>query len=399
MKILAIDDSPTLRKFITKHLAAYSSHYQVLTAATAQEGVDLAQKEKPDLILLDFILPDFNGDEVCQRLLGNEDTESIPVILMSSSAPDIEKTEGKFKNIVRSMIKPFSPQLLCAGVSFVLKKDDKEESGAAPAEAKASPAVAPAPATQKTADENKGEIVLFRGRSDYFDLFDALSGIEAEKATGILKLKLESGEIECYIKNGRPYLVTTRNVDTYIAGGKLDIPEESRDYFDSLKKNQEDSGDPVFLQMGRDQSIPVEQASALVAQYGKFVFTAAWTEPAFRFDFIKEETFPDFVPTDPVCATMGEWATETLRSVNAHHPAVNSAWKPEDILSFTATGYRNIQSLSLSEEEVAFASQLGEGGATLGTIAENLNLEWHEVSRILFLFIRTRVMDVWPGAS
>ncbi len=68
LTLLAIDDSPTLRKFIAKHLSERFSGARVLVAANGAEGVEKAVLEKPDLVLLDFMLPDFNGDEVCRRL-------------------------------------------------------------------------------------------------------------------------------------------------------------------------------------------------------------------------------------------------------------------------------------------------------------------------------------------
>jgi len=412
MKILAIDDSPTLRKFISKHLSTYSTHYQVLTAATASQGLEIARKELPDLILLDFILPDFNGDEVCRKLLDEEATAGIPVILMSSSAPDIERTEGEFKNIVRSMIKPFSPQLLCAGVSFVLKKDSADTPPPPPKAAEltdtrpVNPSTPPPPPDPLSDDHPTSRIapsspqtddLLFAGRSDYFDLYDALRGIALEEATGTFLLDLATGQREVYVRNGLPHLVTTRSLEAYTASGQLDIPEESRSYFEDLSRTQQETGHPVFLQMGQDQAIPKEQARALTTQYGNFCFSEAWIHPPFFFCFYKNDSFPGFIPEEQAATSMDEWITETLRSVNAHSKAVKSISTPRDILSFTASGYEKIQKLSLSEIEVAFATEVGQGGVTIGEVASNLDLEWHEVSRILFLFVKTRTMDVWPA--
>jgi DNA-binding response OmpR family regulator len=403
MKILAIDDSPTLRKFITKHLTAYSENYEVITAATGQEGVTLATKELPDLILLDFILPDFNGDEVCRKLLDNSKTSSIPVILMSSSAPDIEKNEDEFENIVRSMVKPFSPQLLCAGVSFVLKKSPAADSAptAKPATSPSESATpTPAPTPSKSTESDSADILL-SGKTSYFPMFDVLRGIEAEAATGVLHFELsnESGRHQAYFRNGKPVLVSTQNSDLYMSGRKLDIPDESKEYFETVKKKQDETGKPVFLQMVSDQYLPADQGNSFTQQYGHYLFSGTWTDPSCRFEFInlKSDDFPDYVPESPIEETMLNWITLTLRSVDAYSASVKAVATPEDIMSFSAEGYQRIQILSLSEEEVNFASQLGEGGATVGQSADALNLQWHEVSRILFLFTKTRVIDVWPS--
>ncbi|MGF1678463.1 MAG: PleD family two-component system response regulator [Candidatus Methylacidiphilales bacterium] len=394
MKILAIDDSPTLRKFISKHLTSYSADYTVLTAATGAEGVDMALRELPQLILLDYILPDFNGDEVCRRLLSHADTAKLPVILMSSSAPDIEKTEGQFGNIVRSMVKPFSPQLLCAGVSYVLKKEQDDK----PVEASPS---TPSPATssvQPSGTPDSFSPPLFSGSTAYFDLFDVLMALDYIKADGRLELDLPSGQRLLYVRQGIPILCTTRQVDAYISGGELDIPEETLPYFEKVKKIQSETGHPVFLQMSADAYLPPEQGLALTHQYGYYTFADSWTEPAVNFRF-QPATLPDYAPEKGAEVRLIDWITTSLRCVNAHSPTVKKIAHPETVLSFTSLGYSRVQNLSLTEEEVAFASQLGQGGVNVQAIAEKLNLQWHELCRLVFFFHKTRVMDIWNQPS
>lgn len=405
MKILAIDDSPTLRKFIFKHLTAYSDSYEVLLASTGEEGVNSALKNIPDLILLDFILPDFNGDEVCRRLLDDEKTSSIPVILMSSSAPDIEKNEGEFDNIVRSMIKPFSPQLLCASASSVLKKakvatTTPDAPASFPAETKETkPATTPveisAPAS---ATPPKKETILFCGKASYFPMYHALLGIEAEKANGVLYLNIESGQREVYFREGKPLLATTRNPELYLSCGKLDIPEESQEYFETIKAKQGETGNPVFFQMAADQYLSAEYAQTYTNQFGNVLVSEIWVSPDSSFKFITENSLPDFVPTAPIKETMLDWIAATLRSVNTSNPLVANVAKPDDVLSFTAEGYKKIQSMSLTAKEVGVITQLGEGNSAVGQIAQATGLQWHDMSRILFLMKQTRLIDIWPSA-
>ncbi len=407
MKILAIDDSPTLRKFISKHLATYSDSYEVTVAATGEEGVKAATSILPDLILLDFILPDFNGDEVCRRLLDEEKTAAIPVILMSSSAPDIEKNEDEFENITRSMVKPFSPQLLCASVSSVLKKaaaKTENQDAAALAEAVTAGAV-PKEKTSESASASstsstpaKQEAILLCGKTSYFPFVDALLGLEAEKPTGILHMELPSGTHHAYFRSGLPVLVSTTHVDAYMLGGKLEIPEESQEYFDASKKKQQQSGHPLFLQMVKDEYLPAEQGKAFTDQYGNHLFAEIWTSLDAPFKFIVSEDLPDYVPEEPIKDSMLNWITTTLRCINTSSPAVQSIAKPEDTLSFTSAGYRKLQSFSLTEEEVSFVTRMGEEGGTIGQLAEALDLQWHEISRLIFLFKKTNVMDIWPAS-
>ena len=59
---------------------------QVLTAASGTEAISIATEQKPDLILLDYLMPDMNGDEVCRKLKSKDDTKGIPIIIVSTSA-------------------------------------------------------------------------------------------------------------------------------------------------------------------------------------------------------------------------------------------------------------------------------------------------------------------------
>ncbi len=107
-KILAIDDSLALRMFISKTLAQSPEEFTVVTAKDGGEGIQLAQSGSPDLILLDYILPDMKGDAVCQRLVADPTTADIPVVMMSSNAGDIKRAEAEYKNIVKAIAKPFT---------------------------------------------------------------------------------------------------------------------------------------------------------------------------------------------------------------------------------------------------------------------------------------------------
>ena len=80
--ILFIDDNPVDRTLISRLLAKYD--FRVLLAETAQAGLRMGREEKPDLILLDILLPGMSGIEVCKELRKSEITQSIPVIFYTS---------------------------------------------------------------------------------------------------------------------------------------------------------------------------------------------------------------------------------------------------------------------------------------------------------------------------
>src|SRR5207237_7895140 len=80
---------------------------QITTALNASEGLREIERLSPDLVLLDYSLPDFNGDELCERLLENERTADVPVLMMSGHVPEMNATAARFPNVVATIEKPF----------------------------------------------------------------------------------------------------------------------------------------------------------------------------------------------------------------------------------------------------------------------------------------------------
>lgn len=93
-RILFIEDEKALQQTLTKILQ--SADFEVVNAFDGEAGLLLAQKEKPDLILLDVILPKMNGREVLAGLKSNDDTKGIPVIVLTNleSAEEVEYAVG-----------------------------------------------------------------------------------------------------------------------------------------------------------------------------------------------------------------------------------------------------------------------------------------------------------------
>lgn len=106
-KILIIEDEPTLHKALTEFLT--EENFSVFSALDGEIGVALAKKEKPDLILLDIILPKKDGYEVLEELKGNEETKRIPVMLLTNleSPEDIDRAfeKGASTYLVKSNYK------------------------------------------------------------------------------------------------------------------------------------------------------------------------------------------------------------------------------------------------------------------------------------------------------
>jgi len=130
--ILVVDDSPTICKLV--ELSLTKAGFRVETARTGEGGIEAAQAHPPDLILLDFLLPDLKGDDVCRAISVNLCLAQVPVIVMSAKGEDIGECFAVMSNVKNIISKPFSPEALLAVVSHTLEKVGK---GSASPEAKA----------------------------------------------------------------------------------------------------------------------------------------------------------------------------------------------------------------------------------------------------------------------
>ena len=116
--VLIIDDDRAFVKMVKTNLLRL--RYEVLTALTGEQGIDLAIKRKPDLIILDVILPGIKGREVCAKLKEDSEAKDIPVIFLTvkDSAEDI-KAELE-AGAIAHLTKPVSAHELLAEVQKIL---------------------------------------------------------------------------------------------------------------------------------------------------------------------------------------------------------------------------------------------------------------------------------------
>jgi DNA-binding response OmpR family regulator len=121
-KIVVIDDTEMLLIFVEDTLATADPNLQIATAFTGSEGLRRTEVMLPDLVLLDYSLPDLRGDQVCERLLQNEATARVPVVMMSGHVGEMEATARKYRNIVATIEKPFMSDALVALVKETLAK-------------------------------------------------------------------------------------------------------------------------------------------------------------------------------------------------------------------------------------------------------------------------------------
>jgi len=95
--------------------------YEVLTASNGLEGLRKAREDKPDLLVLDVMLPGLDGFEVCRRLRADAETAKLPVLMLSAKAQEIDKTTGLKMGADDYLPKPADPAEIVARVSKLLQ--------------------------------------------------------------------------------------------------------------------------------------------------------------------------------------------------------------------------------------------------------------------------------------
>lgn len=119
-KILVIEDDPATLRLIDYSLR--HEGYQVLTASNGLEGIRKAHNEKPDLIILDVMLPGIDGFEICHRLRSEPDTTQLPILMLSAKAQEIDKDTGLKVGADAYLAKPAAPADIVSRVESLLSQ-------------------------------------------------------------------------------------------------------------------------------------------------------------------------------------------------------------------------------------------------------------------------------------
>ncbi len=117
-RILVVDDEVDLVETLTFRLEA--NGYEVIKAHDGQVGLDIAKKDKPDLMILDLMLPKMDGYKVCGLLKADARYKKIPIIMFTARAQESDKKIGEEVGADAYITKPFDPQVLLAKIKELL---------------------------------------------------------------------------------------------------------------------------------------------------------------------------------------------------------------------------------------------------------------------------------------
>ncbi|PYJ83524.1 MAG: hypothetical protein DME73_02040 [Verrucomicrobia bacterium] len=458
-KILVVDDSLMLLSFVKEVLIG--ANYDVTTASTGEEAVRAAQTGMPDLILLDFILPDMKGDEVCRRLLENPGTAAIPVVYMSGYGAEVQASRSENSNVIGFLNKPFTSDLLIQTVETHMPRKSEEPEPTQPSAAEPTPATeaefpieqeaefpveqeaespveqepayreasevgpeitqtqetpwwTPAPATDMPTaatpaafepaaeqsyvpDESLTGDAYFCGDTRFFSLNRALQIIATQKLTGTLRFFWDKQPVELWTQNGQVLFATSRDSEVYCPEAPVTLSNVDPDRIAAARAQQQETGCPLFVTLAQENLILHEPAMQLTQHHGQKLFAELWSAPCVRFSF-HQGALPDFATALPGELDVDQWALATLRFVQFPELGDRASYDPTSVPAYTRDGFERVQNLRLTVAEAQFASQFN-GVRSVQQIAKNLRLDLKFASVTLFRFLALEIVECWPGSS
>ncbi len=433
-RVLVVDDSLMMLKFVGEILT--DANYEVVTAGTAQEGLHASRQQKPDLILLDYLLPDLRGDELSERFGADQATADVPVVFMSGFGADLENAQDRSENVLGILRKPFTTDTLLKAVEENLSKISAEDGGEPAAHSQLTSEVDPeleqasaiesspswnepepllpqaeeeeqssyappefTPESQSSLFESDpGGNVYFSGETPFFSFSRALRVIGQEKLTGTLRSAGPRDNVDLFAREGKLVLVTTRDGESYCAEAPVTLINIDADRVREARETQSQTGCPLFITLARENLILRDPALQLVQHYGQKLFAQQWSAPRVRFAFEQTTELPDFTNDVPAEDDIDHWMLSTLRFVQAQDVTEKANYDPEWIPAYTREGFERIQKLRLTVAEAQFASQF-DGARSIAQMARNLRLDLRFARLTLFRFVELDIVECWPPAA
>jgi phosphate regulon transcriptional regulator PhoB len=119
-KILIVEDEPDIRKLVHYNLA--QERFKVLEAEDGEQALKILQREKPDLVILDLMLPGVSGLELCRGIRARPETARLPILILTAKAGEADRVIGLELGADDYLGKPFSPREMIARVRALLRR-------------------------------------------------------------------------------------------------------------------------------------------------------------------------------------------------------------------------------------------------------------------------------------
>lgn len=123
-KILVVDDSITVREIVRRVLE--EEDYEVITSSDGRDALQKIEHDRPDLILLDIVLPEFDGFEICRRVRSIEMLNNIPIVLVTGRSQLVDDKEMRAIGADDYILKPIDPMMITRKIEYLLKQAEEK---------------------------------------------------------------------------------------------------------------------------------------------------------------------------------------------------------------------------------------------------------------------------------
>jgi CheY-like chemotaxis protein len=453
-RLLVIDDSPTVRKLLQLSL----SEFEIEPAGGGREGLDKARARRPDLVLLDYILPDMKGYEVCAALEADPATRNIPVIVLSGkSAEDLQQVFRDRPSVARIITKPFSGPVIAAAIRQALAAAaanaageqappapapaPSERSGFSPAQRRAvaqalfnrlrerlnripewlpsmgaeNPAVffAKRLITEEVVDRLMGDLAAalgappgsdpsargaLQGNVEFLPPAEILRIVGASGRTGVLSLAAPDHELLIFVRRGEVIFASATAPDESVRAAVGGLDPALRDSLERAEGEQKRTGKPVYVSLAESGRIPAGDLPELLAEQARRVLCQAVVPAPRPFRWRDLPALPPYVEAYGRPFRLENLELERLREADDRmqvEPFIDSM---ELVFRRNPDFSARIRGLEFTDTERRVLTLVG-GRTTVRKIADVGGVPPYEVFRILYRMTRLGLIskDVRPG--
>lgn len=392
-RVLVIDDSPTIHK-VVEH-ALKPSGIQLIHARDGKSGLSKARELKPDLILLDFMMPGMNGYQVCKALSDIAELENTPIVLMSAKGETIGDKLVKTMGIVDYISKPFAPEALATVTQHTIEKfvegegEKPEESEPLLKVGERSPDAGP---SSVELSDPRGKAAI-RGILNMIPPGDVFQLLKFQAQTGILHLARGQAHLEVFIREGGIAFARAQNVDEEFLLGRFLIETGALDAGDLEQFLQSRRGTTKLLgeQLVKTGHITKEQLlEALERQTEALMYEALrWGEGEFAF-FVTEKLPPEAREADlhvPIDGIM----LEGFRRVDEWGMIEKEIKDFDMVLSPARDSTGVIKRVELEPDEKRVLA-LVDGKRTVKEVIRNSRRSSFDACKILYRLLSARII-------
>ncbi|HEX9104909.1 MAG TPA: response regulator, partial [Polyangia bacterium] len=397
-------DSPTILKVV--QLVLTKAGFSVDTATDGEEGIARAAARRPDLILLDFVMPKMNGYQVCRALAESEALKDVPVVLMSAKGDQVGERFVKVMGIVDYITKPFSPEAITAVVQHTIEKyprqvvpgDSKADPGAETVDGKLQLPTLRQPAPSVDAMASAGESgPALQGNLRAVPLAEVLGLLAAQRQWGLLSVTRADGAgVDVCFKAGRIELALAHGIgEEFLLGRYLvEVSTMSRqdlDLFLEGRQPQSRTGKPIGQQLVKMNYVSDgEVKDALVRQTQERVFELLrW--PSGKFAFTATRELPQLAADAALSLDVDGILMEGVRRVDEWHLIEREIDDFDAVFLRNEEAVQNVGRARLTREELAVL-ELVNGKHTVKDIVRQSRMASFDVSKMLFRLLSIKVI-------